>query len=132
MTKRRNIQLKALMAKWLLITTLVVCLFATFGPAGQSVLQPQKVRTELVFSNSAKFVNRAIAYQIRAAYADIQYIYNNNLLHAHNLLAYDRLSKVKFNQLLRQAVCLKTDQRFLHLKIIPQNSEEDLGDCFVA
>jgi hypothetical protein len=132
MTNSRNIQPKVLMAKWLLISTLVVSLFAPFGPAGQSVLQSQKARTELVFSNNAKPGSRALVYQIRAAHTHHQFIYNTSLLHVCHLLVYGRLSKVKFDQLLRQAVCFKTCQRFYHLKIIPQNPGENLGDCFIA
>ncbi|SDT60458.1 hypothetical protein SAMN05216490_4275 [Mucilaginibacter mallensis] len=132
MTNSRNIKLKALMAKWLLISTLVVSLFAVSGPVGQSIFQSQKSRTELVFSNNAKPGYRAIAYQIRREHARPQFIYNASLLHSCHLLAYGRLSKVKLDQLLRQADGLQICRRSHHLKIIPQNPGEDPADCFIA
>jgi len=88
------------MAKWLLISTIAVSLFALSCPAGRSVIQPQKAQTELVFPNVAKPCCRAVAYRIQTvnAYAN----YGTNLLYTRHLLAYGRLSKVKFDQLLRK------------------------------
>lgn len=130
MTNGRNIKHKALIAKSLLILALVVSLFTSFSSAGQSVLQPQKAPIELVFSNNTKPGYQAVRYQIQTAHA--QFVYNIGLRYAYCLLAYGRLSKVKFDQLLQQAICLKTCQRFYQLKIIPQNSSEDHADCFIA
>jgi hypothetical protein len=132
MTKSRNIKLKALMAKWLFISTIVVSLFAPTGSVGQSVLQAQKARIEFVFSNNAKPNCRTVTYQIRAAQAHSQSIYGTGLLYVHHLSAYGRLSKVKFDQLSRQAICINNGYRFYHLKVIPQGQSEDITDCFIA
>ena len=132
MTNSRNIKLKALMAKWLLISTIAVSLFASSGSVGRSVLQPQKAQTELVSPNVAKPCCRAVAYRIQKVNASAKFIYGTNLLYTRHLLAYSRLSKVKFDQLLRKNTCLKICHKLHRLKIIPQDTGEDLSDCFIA
>jgi len=132
MINGRNIKLKVMMAKWLLISTIAVSLFALSGPAGLSVLQPQKAQTELVSPNVAKPCCRAVAYRIQTVNAYAKFIYGTNLLYTRHLLAYGRLSKVKFDQLLRKTICLKICHKLHRLKIIPQDTGEDLRDCFIA
>ena len=132
MTNSRNIKLKALMAKWLLISTIVVSLFAPSCLADQSVLQQQKTQTELVSFNKPKSGYRAAIYQIKITRARTQFIYASSLLHTYHLLAYGRLSKIKFDQLLRKAICLKICHKHYRFKIISQDPGEDLSDCLIA
>lgn len=133
MTSNRNIKLKVWMAKWLLTTTLVISLFVPFGSAARFALQQQKAQTELFYFNNAKPAYRAVAYQIRATHVPIQLIQDTSLLHTCHLLVYGRLSKVKFDQLVQQAGCLKIYKSFHHcLKTTPPNKGEDPGDCSIA
>ncbi len=112
-----------MLAKWLLISALFVGLFGFAGPVTQSSLQQQKTQTEFVFSNNVELGYRAIDYKFRAPMPPGAFN-RAGIQHTNNIFAYDRLSKVKFDQLARQPVSITTFYLISHVKTIPQSSDD--------
>lgn len=126
MTRKRNIKVKLLLVKWLLIPALFVSLFSFAGPVGQSSLQPQKTQTEFVFSNTTKPRYKVADYKQQIP-CPLRALDRTSIRYNNTLLAYCRLSKVKFNRLSHQSVFITTRCLLRHIKTIPQSSDEDIA-----
>jgi hypothetical protein len=127
----KNIKVKSLLAKWLLISTLFVGLFAFTAPGGPSSLQQQKAQIELVFSNRVKSGYRTAYYKLRVVRS--QSAFNRTCIQYSNTIsAYGRLSKVKFDQLSQQPVFVSTCCLFRQVKTIPQSSGEDISAFLIG
>lgn len=124
MTKR-NIKVKSLLAKWLLISTLFVGLFGFSGLAGQSSFQQQKTQTEFLFSNKLRSGGRVANYKLSVIHPQ-NALAPTSVFNRNAILTYGRLLKVRFDHLSRQPVFVSTCCLFRHVKTIPQSSGEDI------
>lgn len=123
MTKR-NIKVKSLLAKWLLISTLFVSIFSFSASAGQSSFQQQKTQTEFLFSKSVKSGYKVARYKLSAVHSQSA-LAPIGVVHRNAILTYGRLLKVKFDQLSQQPVFVSACCMFRHVKTIPQSTGED-------
>jgi hypothetical protein len=130
MTKR-NIKVKSLLAKWLLISTLFVGIFGFSGSAGQSSFQQQKTQTEFLFSNNVRSGGRFANYKLSAVYSRSA-LATVGVVHRNAILTYGRLLKVRFDLLSRQPVFVSTCCLFRHVKTIPQSSGEDISAFLIG
>lgn len=122
------------LTKWFLTVTLLLGIFASSGYANNlQSRQLQTTPTELVHPNNSKICTRAISYkkgiELSLFIAPLNSFDKNwtNALNAYNLL-----TKVKLDNFSRLFYFHKPANLFLQVKIIPQNSDEDIFATYIG
>lgn len=121
------------LTKLLLAVALFLSIFTFSGYAGNSQSRQQLVvKTELVFSTNYKICRSSISYKkasepIYSNFSSISFYKN----WTNTLFAYDILTKLKLDSILRQA-CPRPVGHFLQVKTIPQSSDEGILSTFAG
>jgi hypothetical protein len=122
-----NIDLKRKLTQLLLRVVLLFTIFTISGYADNHQMgQRQRVRTELVISGNYKVSIGTISY--KKAFKPIRF-YNLFISRYkswnNTLFTYDVLTQVKLKSIARQFCFHRPSIRFLLVKTIPKNSDED-------
>jgi hypothetical protein len=122
------------LTKWLLTVTLLFSIFTFSGYAGNyQSRQQQATQTELVIPSNHKTCKRTISYK-----KAFELISSNGFLIStykswtNTLFTYNILTKIKLDSISRQFCFHKPTDRFLQVKTIPQNSDEDIFITFIG
>jgi hypothetical protein len=125
---------KVLLAKCLLAGILFFSFIVIAGfDSNSNSFFRQKLQTELVYSKFSKVAHPTVSYKKFSLPAD-------KIIHSPfsdkqgtiALLAHSRLSKVKFDSNSMKLDSVSIPERFIQLKIIPQNSNEDSFSSSIA
>jgi hypothetical protein len=116
------------LSRWLLTVTMLLSVFAFSGyNTNTTLLNNKKPQTELIRSTKATTNKITVAFKktITAYHRHIFINYFNN--HATGLLLiYNKLIKVKFDNILKLYQSIDQADKFIQLKNIPRNSSKDI------
>ena len=119
---------KVKLSKWVFIATFFLSVFAFSGYTGNPQARQQKtIPTELVFCQKNKTPKRTYLF-IKAVTPSLHYKVSKQINEYESvfLSAYNRLAKVKYDNLSAKAFLIRPAHRFTQVKTIPQSSNEDI------
>ena len=116
------------LSRWLLTVTMLLSVFAFSGYSNNStLLNNKKAQTELVCSTKTKHKKFIVAFKkiISTSHRPtfLNYFSNHS---ATLLLTYNKLIKVKFDNILKVYRSIDQADKFVQLKNIPSNSSKDI------
>jgi hypothetical protein len=119
---------KVKLSKWVLIATIFLSVFAFSGYTGNPQARQQKtIPTELVFCQKSKTPKHTYLF-IKAVTSTLNYKVSKQIKEYESvfLYAYNRLAKVKYDNLSAKAFLFWPAYRFTQVKTIPRSSNEDI------
>ena len=128
MTKTLTKYCKSKLSKWLLTGAMLLSVFAFSGYYNNStLLNNVKAQTELVYSTKTKNKKFAVFFK-KVIYPSDKHIFLNYFSNHLTtlLLTYNKLIKVKFDNISKQYKSIDQADKFVQLKNIPSNSSKDI------
>ena len=107
---------------------MLLSVFAFSGYSYNStLLNNTKVQTELICSNKTKSKKFTVLFKKDVRLSDGHAFLNYSRIHSTALLLiYNKLIKVKFDNIAKQYKSVDQADKFVHLKNIPSNSRKDI------
>lgn len=119
-----KILFKTKLNKWLLAATVFLSVFSFSGYAGQTQTRQEALnQTELFVAVTSKTNKPTISY--KKALASFFSLSNSISFDPKSILLFNRLTKIKFDNLSKQDFIVFCSSRHFHCKIIPQSQDED-------
>lgn len=127
MTKTLTKYCKHKLSKWLLTVAMLLSVFAFSGYNNNStLLNNVKAQTELVCSTKTKKKKFTVLFK-KVIYPSISHTFFNYLRNHSTALSltYNKLIKVKFDNISKKYKSIEHPDKFVQLKNIPLNSSKD-------
>jgi hypothetical protein len=120
------------LSNWVLIATFILSVFLFSGYVNNTETQPKTTQTEFVSSYKPQKVRRALSLTKVCTS-----VYLNTPLSIRGyqtpfLIAFNRLTKIKFDQNKKQCVAFKPIEQFRSIKTIPQSKNEDIASTLLG